>query len=133
MNKKSLTDVEHDEALSRLSSISELFGLDQVDLVIEAATENETLKAKIFKNLSLYLSPETILALYICRDSGDTSCKFGNRYSLVFWDAARSWNLNSDNIGCSGIIRGIVFDLPLRLPSRIAFDNFRSIQYVPRL
>jgi 3-hydroxybutyryl-CoA dehydrogenase len=49
------------EALARISTTTVLAELGPTDLVIEAATENETVKQKIFDGLLPHLKPETIL------------------------------------------------------------------------
>ncbi|WP_136648600.1 3-hydroxybutyryl-CoA dehydrogenase [Paracoccus aeridis] len=48
-------------ALARIRTTTELSELGQCDLVIEAATENEGVKQKIFDALLPHLKPETIL------------------------------------------------------------------------
>jgi 3-hydroxybutyryl-CoA dehydrogenase len=49
------------EALARISTTTTLAELGPTDLVIEAATENEGVKQKIFDGLLPHLKPETIL------------------------------------------------------------------------
>ena len=49
------------EAMSRIKTTLKLPELGQTDLVIEAATERETVKAAIFEDLLPHLKPETIL------------------------------------------------------------------------
>ena len=49
-------------ALARITTTSTLSGLGGCDLVIESATENEAIKAKIFEGLLPHLAPHTILA-----------------------------------------------------------------------
>lgn len=56
-----ITEDEHSAALSRLTTTSALPDLGQTDLVIEAATERETVKTAIFEDLVPHLKPETIL------------------------------------------------------------------------
>ena len=51
-----------DKIQSRLSFISDLNGLNDADLVIEAIIENEDIKAKLFKQLDEICKAETILA-----------------------------------------------------------------------
>ena len=48
-------------ALARISTTTTLADLGPTDLVIEAATENESVKQKIFDGLLPHLKPETIL------------------------------------------------------------------------
>lgn len=49
-------------ALARITTTSTLSDLGGCDLVIESATENEAIKAKIFEGLLPHLAPHTILA-----------------------------------------------------------------------
>jgi len=50
------------DAMARISAASDMAGLAGADLVIEAATEDETVKRKIFAQLCPLLNPEAILA-----------------------------------------------------------------------
>ena len=50
-----------DQALTRIKTTGTLTDLGQNDLVIEAATERETVKQAIFEDLLPHLKPETIL------------------------------------------------------------------------
>lgn len=56
------TDAERDAALSRIHLASEMSDLAGMDMVIEAATEDETVKRKIYQQLCPILNPEAILA-----------------------------------------------------------------------
>ncbi|SOE16638.1 3-hydroxybutyryl-CoA dehydrogenase [Hoeflea halophila] len=56
------TEAEREAALSRISFAPEMSGLAAMDLVIEAATEDETVKRKIYQQLCPLLNPEAILA-----------------------------------------------------------------------
>jgi len=58
VSKEKITSEQRDAALGRLATTSELQGLADCDLVIEAATENESLKIKILQELHSLL-PET--------------------------------------------------------------------------
>ncbi len=49
------------EALARISTTPKLTDLGQTDLIIEAATERETVKTAIFEDLVPHLKPSTIL------------------------------------------------------------------------
>ena len=49
------------EALRRINTTTTLTDLGQTDLVIEAATERETIKSAIFEDLVPHLKPDTIL------------------------------------------------------------------------
>jgi 3-hydroxybutyryl-CoA dehydrogenase len=56
-----ITDVEKDAAQARIRTTLRLADLGATDLVIEAATERETVKTAIFEDLLPHLKPETIL------------------------------------------------------------------------
>ena len=62
VSKDQLGEEQRKEALSRISASSDYADLRTCDLVIEAATENEELKRKIFAKLCPVLNPEAILA-----------------------------------------------------------------------
>ena len=53
---------DKDTALGRIGKAEKLESLEDVDLVIEAATENEETKHKIFSDLCKVVNPETMLA-----------------------------------------------------------------------
>ncbi|MCY1531487.1 putative 3-hydroxybutyryl-CoA dehydrogenase [compost metagenome] len=58
-----LTETEKTETLNRISPIANLSeGVSDVDLIVEAATENLELKLKIFKDLDQLAKPQAILA-----------------------------------------------------------------------
>ena len=56
-----ITEQDRDGALGRISTTMTLADLGATDLVIEAATERETVKAAIFEDLVPHLGPNTIL------------------------------------------------------------------------
>lgn len=56
-----ITEEDRKKALSRISYADSLTRFADADLVIEAATEDETVKRKIFVALCPYLKPETII------------------------------------------------------------------------
>jgi 3-hydroxybutyryl-CoA dehydrogenase len=56
-----ITEQDRDGALGRISTTMALADLGATDLVIEAATERETVKAAIFEDLVPHLGPNTIL------------------------------------------------------------------------
>ena len=56
-----ITEEDRDGALGRISTTMTLADLGATDLVIEAATERETVKAAIFEDLVPHLGPNTIL------------------------------------------------------------------------
>ena len=57
-----LTEVERQAALARITPVSGLQDLAAADLVIEAATEDEGVKRKIYAQVCPLLNPEAILA-----------------------------------------------------------------------
>ncbi|SLN60199.1 putative 3-hydroxybutyryl-CoA dehydrogenase [Pseudoruegeria aquimaris] len=61
VGKGVITQEEMDAAIARISTTLTLADLGQSDLVIEAATERETIKQAIFEDLIPHLKPETIL------------------------------------------------------------------------
>lgn len=63
VKKEKITENEKAETLNNITTYTSLAeGVKNVDLVVEAATENTDLKLKIFKNLSELVSENTILA-----------------------------------------------------------------------
>ncbi|MER2510077.1 3-hydroxybutyryl-CoA dehydrogenase [Amaricoccus sp.] len=61
VSRGKITQAQRDEAVGRISIAPELASLGPTDLVIEAATEREPLKHKIFADLQPYLADHTIL------------------------------------------------------------------------
>jgi 3-hydroxybutyryl-CoA dehydrogenase len=57
-----ITEEDRNQALSRISYAENSQGLSDADLVIEAATEDETVKRKIFVALCPFLKPDAIVA-----------------------------------------------------------------------
>ena len=57
-----ISDEERKKALSRITYAETLQGLGDADLVIEAATEDETVKRKIFVALCPFIKPDAIVA-----------------------------------------------------------------------
>ncbi|MBA3040127.1 MAG: 3-hydroxybutyryl-CoA dehydrogenase [Alphaproteobacteria bacterium] len=57
-----LSDEDRKAALSRISGSADINDLAPMDLVIEAATEDETVKRKIFAQVCPVLKPEALLA-----------------------------------------------------------------------
>jgi len=57
-----MEEAAHRAAVDRIEAAPALDGLADVDLVIEAATEDETVKRKIFAQLCPLLNPEALLA-----------------------------------------------------------------------
>lgn len=61
VSKGLITEDEKSEALRRINTTLTLTDLGPTDLVIEAATERETVKQAIFEDLTPHLTPDTIL------------------------------------------------------------------------
>ena len=61
INKGTITGEDRDAALSRIATTTQLADLGPSDLIIEAATENEEVKHRIFADLAPHLGAETIL------------------------------------------------------------------------
>ncbi|SLN69976.1 putative 3-hydroxybutyryl-CoA dehydrogenase [Roseivivax jejudonensis] len=61
VSREKISAEDRDAALGRIRTTLELSELGQTDLVIEAATEREEVKTKIFETLVPHLKPETIL------------------------------------------------------------------------
>ncbi|MEM7719583.1 MAG: 3-hydroxybutyryl-CoA dehydrogenase [Pseudomonadota bacterium] len=59
--REKISETEKSEALKRISTTLSLSDLGPTDLVIEAATERETVKAAIFEDIVPHLAPHTIL------------------------------------------------------------------------
>jgi len=61
VSRGKISDEEKDAALKRIRTTRRLQDTGDTDLVIEAATERETIKSAIFEDLVPHLRPETIL------------------------------------------------------------------------
>ncbi len=61
LSRGRIAEAERDAALERISATMTLSDLGATDLVIEAATERETVKQAIFEDLTPHLRPHTIL------------------------------------------------------------------------
>lgn len=61
LSRGRIAEAERDAALERISATMTLSDLGATDLVIEAATERETVKQAIFEDLMPHLRPHTIL------------------------------------------------------------------------
>jgi len=59
--REKLGQADRDAAIARISTTTAMEDIGATDLVIEAATENEPVKHKIFKALVPHLGPDTIL------------------------------------------------------------------------
>jgi len=62
VGRKRITEQDKEAALKRIFTSENLEGLSDCDLVIEAATEKEEVKRKIFQDLCPVLKPETLVA-----------------------------------------------------------------------
>lgn len=62
VDKERMTTKEKDAALERIRTCVDLKDMEPADFVIEAATENELLKFKIFQDLDKICAPDVILA-----------------------------------------------------------------------
>ena len=61
VSREKISQADRDAALGRISTTMTLADLGACDLVIEAATERETIKTAIFEDLVPHLKPHTIL------------------------------------------------------------------------
>jgi len=61
VTRDKITEAEKDAAMARIRTTNKLTDLGDTDLVIEAATERETVKQAIFDELLPHLKPNTIL------------------------------------------------------------------------
>jgi len=62
ISRGKLTEAEREQALGRIRYAPSLEDFAETDLVIEAATEDEDVKRKIFQSLCPFLKPDAILA-----------------------------------------------------------------------
>lgn len=62
IKKEKITDADKQATLARISTTTDVGQLADLDLVVEAASENLDIKAKIFQQLDQVCKPETILA-----------------------------------------------------------------------
>ena len=62
VTSKKITEADRSAAIARISGAAGLGDLADVDLAIESATENETVKRKIYAELCPSLKPEAVLA-----------------------------------------------------------------------
>ena len=61
VSRATISDADRNAAIGRIAMTLSLSDLGQTDLVIEAATEKESVKHKIFEELLPHLKPDTIL------------------------------------------------------------------------
>ncbi|WP_040325917.1 3-hydroxybutyryl-CoA dehydrogenase [Aurantimonas manganoxydans] len=57
-----ITEADRDAAMARIATTTDTAALGTADLVIEAATEDETVKRKIYREICPHLAPGAILA-----------------------------------------------------------------------
>lgn len=62
LKKGSLTETDKQAALTRIQTATAVESLQGCDLVIEAATENESIKVKILQGLEAIVGPEVLIA-----------------------------------------------------------------------
>ena len=62
IKKEKINAEDKQKTLAKINTSTDLLALSEVDIVIEAATENEALKLKIFAQLDQLCKPEAILA-----------------------------------------------------------------------
>jgi 3-hydroxybutyryl-CoA dehydrogenase len=62
IKKGALTEPQRDAALSRIATATDVAAVDGSELVVEAATEDEALKFRIFEGLDRSARPDAILA-----------------------------------------------------------------------
>ena len=62
VRKGTMTEADRDAAIARIATTQKADDLAAADLVIEAATENETLKIKILQNLDAIARPGAVIA-----------------------------------------------------------------------
>ncbi len=62
VQKGTMSEAERQKTLSHISGVVHFEGLSDCDLVIEAATENESVKRKIYEELCRVLQPDAMLA-----------------------------------------------------------------------
>jgi 3-hydroxybutyryl-CoA dehydrogenase len=61
VSREKISQADRDDAMARISATLTLTDLGPCDLIIEAATERETVKTAIFEDLVPHLAPHTIL------------------------------------------------------------------------
>jgi 3-hydroxybutyryl-CoA dehydrogenase len=62
ISRGKITEADRDRALSRITCAPDFEGLSDADLIVEAATEDEAVKRKIFIALCPFIKPSAILA-----------------------------------------------------------------------
>ena len=62
LKKEKITEEQKTTILANIQGVTDLEAMADVDLVVEAASENLEIKIKIFQTLDRVCKPETILA-----------------------------------------------------------------------
>jgi 3-hydroxybutyryl-CoA dehydrogenase len=62
VKREKLSAADAKQALARITTTTDLAALNQAQMVIEAATENEALKFQIYEKFGPYLAPEAVMA-----------------------------------------------------------------------
>lgn len=62
IKKEKVTEEEKSAIVGRIKTTTDMNDMSRVDLVIEAATENEGLKLKIIRDIEKVIAPQTIIA-----------------------------------------------------------------------
>lgn len=62
VKKEKMTQADADAALNRIQQTTDMSAMADVDIVVEAASEDEEIKKKIFRNLDEVCKPSAILA-----------------------------------------------------------------------
>jgi len=62
VKKEKMTQADADAALNRIQQTTDMSAMADVDIVVEAASEDEDIKKKIFRNLDEVCKPSAILA-----------------------------------------------------------------------
>lgn len=62
IKKEKVTEEEKSAIVGRIETTTDMNDMSRVDLVIEAATENEGLKLKIIRDIEKVIAPQTIIA-----------------------------------------------------------------------
>ena len=62
VKREKLSEAQAKEALARISTATDLAAVGQAQLVIEAATENESIKLQIYEKFGPHLAPDAVMA-----------------------------------------------------------------------
>ncbi|MES2339394.1 MAG: 3-hydroxybutyryl-CoA dehydrogenase [Pseudomonadota bacterium] len=104
VEKEKITSDARDEALGRIEAIGDVAAMAECDLVIEAATEREEIKRRIFETVGKAMRPDAILA-------SNTSSIPITRLAQASHDPARFMGVHFFNpvpvMGLVELIRGL--------------------------